>query len=43
MVQILSSDSNEEIKNCLYNLQMSAKNDLMHESFNVNNPNLITR
>ena len=43
IVEILTSDSDDEIKNCLMSLQMSAKNDLMHESFSVNNPQLITR
>lgn len=43
IVQALTSDSDEEIKSCLYNLQKSAVRDLMHEAFSVNNPSVITR
>ena len=43
MTQIMTSRSNKEIKNCLDSLLLSAKDNLMHESFNVENPNQITR
>lgn len=43
ITQILTSQSNNEIKNCLNSLIKSAKNDLMHESFSVDNPSQITR
>lgn len=39
ITQILTSTSNLEIKNCLNSLVKSAKDDLMHESFSVDNPN----
>lgn len=42
-IQILTSKSNNEIRNCLASLIKSAKNNLMHESFNVDNPTQITR
>lgn len=42
-IQILSSKSNNEIKNCLASLIKSAKNSLMHESFSVDDPTSISR
>jgi uncharacterized protein len=42
-IQILTSKSNTEIRNCLSSLIKSAKNNLMHESFSVDNPTQITR
>lgn len=43
IVQALTTDSREEIQSCLYNLEKSAVRDLMHESFSVHNPEVITR
>lgn len=43
ITQILTSKSNNEIKNCLSSLILSAKDNLMHESFSVDNPTKITR
>ena len=42
-VQILTSDDSAEIENCLKSLKISAKDDLMHESFSVDRPEKITR
>jgi uncharacterized protein len=42
-IQILTSKSNNEIRNCLSSLVKSAKNGLMHESFSVDDPSQITR
>ena len=42
-IQILTSKSNNQIKNCLESLVKSAKNDLIHESFSVDDPTKITR
>ena len=35
---IMTSKSKVEIKNCLDNLLLSAKNNLMHESFSIDEP-----
>lgn len=43
MTQIMTSNSEPEISNCLNSLVVSAKNNLMHESFSVDNPQAITR
>lgn len=43
MTQILTSDNDAEIKNCLETLVISAKNNLLHESFSVANPAAYTR
>ena len=43
MTQIMTSDKDAEISNCLESLIVSAKNDLMHESFSVDSPKAITR
>lgn len=43
MTQILTSDNDAEIKNCLATLVESAKNNLLHESFSVANPSSYTR
>lgn len=43
MTQILTSQSDEEIKNALQSLLASAKNDLLHEAFSVANPSQYTR
>ena len=43
ITQILTSSSDAEIRNCLDTLVKSAKDNLMHESFSVDNPTQITR
>lgn len=43
MTQILTTDNDEEIKNALSTLLISAKNNLLHESFDVRNPSAYTR
>ena len=43
MTQIITSHDDEEIKNCLSSLLISAKHDLLHESFSVKNPSSYTR
>lgn len=43
MTQILTTDNDAEIKNCLDSLVKSAINNLLHESFSVSNPAAYTR
>lgn len=43
ITQIFTSEDEEEIRNCLVNLEAQAKDDLIHESFNIDHPASITR
>ena len=43
MTQMLTSTNDHEIGTCLNSLLLSAKNDLLHESFNVRNASKYSR
>jgi meiotically up-regulated gene 157 (Mug157) protein len=43
ITQILTSTSDDEIRQCLSGLEAQAKDNLIHESFSIDNPQLITR
>jgi meiotically up-regulated gene 157 (Mug157) protein len=43
ITQILTSSNDDEIKQCLKGLLDQASDNLMHESFSIDNPHMITR